>query len=298
MYLYKNGIFKEEYLGVRTDRAITEFISNAASSKVVTRLSSLRELLYFCSSEVDTTTNAEDGNGFDEPESTLKFKSMQSIEQTLRKDMLSLVLGLFPPYTGSDTNRSKAQEVYLTIASSYSTMASFAITDNPWLLQHFEVTEDTILAFGGGETVNAQVIDKLTLPSVTRVESLEDQTADQRDQLNLELFNDISERITQFLTTNSMPLITPFSSTTISLIQASIVKVHVLLFLEENDGDNHRNAEVIEASLHRVAHIFRGRLLFIQIPPSEHQILSVFGINALEFPQIIIADMRITGILH
>ena len=40
------------------------------------------------------------------------------------------------------------------------------------------------------------------------------------------------------------------------------------------------------------------KLLFIQVPPSEHQILSVFGINALEFPQIIIADMRITGILH
>lgn len=162
--------------------------------------------------------------------------------------------------------RSKAEEAFLTVAYNYQS-GRFATTDDEWLCKHFDVSENTIIAFGDGSVnANAQVIAKMTLTASTP--SNEPQDVDERDATQLALFEEMHEKIVAFLATHSMPLVTVFSPETLGLIETSVLKVHVLLFLDENT----EHASILRPGMASVAKLYRGSALFIEVPATEHQV--------------------------
>lgn len=385
LHYYKSGVYVNEYVGDRTDRAIAEFVARmAASGDVVTRLSSIRDLLNFCSAQdrgefagVDVD-ESDDEDAEDSEDADLRelYRAegarpggvgVADVGGKVPKasvagddDVLTLVLGLFPrqPSTqpvpptqapdgrqlteweksmpsekeliargrrgkttptplvsttkGTNTApnqtvpRSKAEEAYLSVASQF-TAARFAITDNEFLLSHFDVREDTVIAFGGGISVTAQVIGRVSLrpptsnptasaympPGLTAAEKAERAEA-ARDSAKLRLLTEMRERILSFLVTHAMPPITPFGPATLGLIESSLVKVHLLLFL---DADSDHSTLMVE-DLSAVAQKYRGRVLLIQVPSSEHQILSLFGVSVEQFPQIMLLDLQREGAMQ
>ena len=78
---------------------------------------------------------------------------------------------------------------------------------------------------------------------------------DTQDELQLKMFEKMREKILSFLVTYSMPLITPFSSSTLGLIETSMIKVHVLVFID--DDTPHSN--VIKQGLKIIAKKYRGK---------------------------------------
>lgn len=346
LHYYKAGVMINEYLGERSDRAIAEYANRmAASGELVTRLSSIRDLLNFCSArdrgdngppEADADPAEDDGDAEDADMRNLfeaegAAQGAGRVEAAADGDALTLVLGLFPkrsasrqhaapvaegtegsrPLTdwersmppeeeliargrrgkmtpvpvhnaagaaegeGSESNgssaftpqRSKAEEAYLAVAAQY-TAARFAITDNEFLLSHFDVHEDSVIAFGEGISVTAQVIGRVVLrppassptasaympPGLSAAERAERAEA-ARDSARLRLLADMKERVLGFLVTHAMPPITPFGPSTMGLIDSSLVKVHLLLFL---DAESEHSALMVEG-LSAVAQKHRGR---------------------------------------
>lgn len=325
-YFYRYGVFNSEYVGERTDRHITDFITKRTSVSIVTRLNSMKELLAFCSEKSEFLESSSPGRGVGGGDVTLSEGSDSedqyiypylTAHDQMKKEMLSFVLGLFPhrpdvsgPDGAIEANRSKAQEAFIAVATEAHDPGSFAITDDKWLLDHFEVTEDTLIAFGGGPSVSAQVIGQLGLVYRENTKTSKfDPVAPQRaagvshpgpdtelDRLDARGLNELrffNHEIMEFLGMFSMPLITPFSTTTVSLIDSSHVKIHMLLFVDEARF-GHYIGELL-TGLSSLAHQYRGKLLFVQIASSEHQILSLFGLTADDYPVVMIADMRVPG---
>ena len=139
-FLYRYGVFNSEYVGERTDRHITDFITRKTSTDIVTRLDSLRQLLAFCSEKEDSlglgsasgdastgdpgasflgsSAGGEDGEG----ELGRHIYPYLTVHDQMKKEMLSFVLGLFPKrVVGDDAaarenrSKSKGEEAFLAL---------------------------------------------------------------------------------------------------------------------------------------------------------------------------------------
>jgi protein disulfide-isomerase A1 len=94
-----------------------------------------------------------------------------------------------------------------------------------------------------------------------------------------------AEKIEEFVKLHSMPKVIRFSEKTAPQIFASSLKVHVVVFYDEQSHPN-LQAEILEP-----ATTWRGKFLFIHIPSNEEQIMDYFGVTKAELPSVRIIDL-------
>eukprot|EP00600_Ochromonadales_sp_CCMP1393_P007584 CAMPEP_0174973238 /NCGR_PEP_ID=MMETSP0004_2-20121128/11115_1 /TAXON_ID=420556 /ORGANISM="Ochromonas sp., Strain CCMP1393" /LENGTH=616 /DNA_ID=CAMNT_0016223633 /DNA_START=73 /DNA_END=1923 /DNA_ORIENTATION=- len=168
--------------------------------------------------------------------------------------------------TASDTIKSwkrgiqgHGAEIFNNTARSFE-LALFYITEEPEILTYFNVQEDSVLVF---QEFPDDI--KHVLPLDGSLSELE---------------------IMQYLLLESLPVTIPYSAETRGAIRQLPVKSHVLMFT-----NTHSTTDPFIEALERISLQFKGRLVFIEVDPSEHQLASYFGFRSTMLPQLVIANM-------
>ncbi|KAA0170780.1 hypothetical protein FNF27_06478 [Cafeteria roenbergensis] len=93
--------------------------------------------------------------------------------------------------------------------------------------------------------------------------------------------------ISDFVGTHRLPLVTTFTSEVAPAIFGGPIKVHVLIMA---DGEM-EDFEALKANWAESAKEFRGKALFIWVPPSEERILSYFDVTEADLPTAVVVTM-------
>lgn len=100
-----------------------------------------------------------------------------------------------------------------------------------------------------------------------------------------------SAAIADFVAGNVIPLINTYSREKAKKIFGSPVKVHALFF---TDGDADHHEKTVE-SFKSAASEHKGKVLFVNIPSTEKNILDYFGLTEGDLPAFVLADMSEQG---
>lgn len=92
-----------------------------------------------------------------------------------------------------------------------------------------------------------------------------------------------------FVSENSMPLVVPFNEANSPKIFGGKVKVHMIVFVDEE-----KSKELMEV-LPIVAAKHKGKMVFVTVSPAEEQITEYFGVSKEDMPAIRLVDMRESG---
>lgn len=185
----------------------------------------------------------------------------------------AVVLALFVPGTsridpetgdGEGIN-SKVCKLYLSLASVYD-QARFLYSDNPDLLSYFNVKQDHMLIFTDRSHAG---IDAL-IPSWELVLDASSTEAD----------------VMTAIAAGSLPLLVPYSVQSQPFIHTIPVKKHALVFVSESDA----SVDLLR-TVENVASDHRGKIVFVTIPSTEHQLLQYFALDNNNLPELVIADM-------
>lgn len=198
------------------------------------------------------------------------INSLEEIEMHLRQmaapanvesGVTALALGLFPPGSKESGQgaQGRAAQVFLSAASTYD-HAKFLIADNLDLVRHFHIDGPTLIVFTGSDG------------GLTGMVPL-NETMDE-------------DNIIYSVLTYSIPLIIRYDQQTQPYLRSLLIKAHVLVFHD----DLSLSVELL-AAVDEVAPQFRGKLVFIQIASSEHQLMQVFGLQSKDLPELQLADM-------
>lgn len=200
------------------------------------------------------------------------ISSLEEIDTHLRQmaapanaesGVMALALGLFPP-AGKESGQGaqgKAAQVFLSAASTYD-HAKFLIADNLDLVRHFNIDGPTMIVFTGSDG-NGGLTGMVPL----------NETMDE-------------DNIIYSVLTYSIPLIIRYDQQTQPYLRSLLIKAHVLVFHD----DQPLSVELL-AAVDAVAPQYRGKLVFIQIASSEHQLMQVFGLQPKDLPELQLADM-------
>jgi protein disulfide-isomerase-like protein len=100
------------------------------------------------------------------------------------------------------------------------------------------------------------------------------------------VFKDHGE-ILRMLLAYSLPTVIRFNSDLQPIIQSLPIKRHVLFFCDlEGDADFIAAVDAVASSTAN-----KGKLLFIEVPSTEYQVINFFGLTRADLPQFIIADL-------
>ncbi len=179
--------------------------------------------------------------------------------------IIAVVLGVFlPPSNPSAENGmySKIAEVYKSLGNKYD-QAIFLISDNEQIISHYNIKQDTMLVYldqSGG------VGGSLALTPSLDAEYL------------------ISSIINYVI-----PVKIVYSNIMQPYIQSIPVKTHALVFYDERNVQSYSN---IVKVIDKISPLYRGRLIFIMIPATEHYLLHFFDVTLANLPRVIIVDMK------
>ncbi len=179
--------------------------------------------------------------------------------------IIAVVLGIFLPTSdlnGESGLHSKIAEVYKSLANKYD-QAIFLISDDQQIISHYNIKQDTMLVYidqSGG------VAGSLTLNPTLDADNL------------------ISTIINY-----AIPVKIVYSNIMQPYIQSIPIKVHALVFYDDKNTQTFDN---LVSVIDKVGPLYRGSLIFIMIPGTEHYLLQFFDIALTSLPRIIIADMK------
>jgi protein disulfide-isomerase A1 len=94
--------------------------------------------------------------------------------------------------------------------------------------------------------------------------------------------------ITSFVKENSMPLVVTFSQESASKIFGGDVKVHVLVFSNEEESYH----EEVMSAAKAAASENKGKLLHVFVPLSEERILDYFNLKEADLPAVMLVNME------
>ena len=282
--LYRHGERYSDYLGDRSRNAILDYLKKRMGPPAIP-ISSVRELEDFLESlKVNTDLDVqsiviknrlhhERAGGLSTPVAGVGQTNTASTGSDSRTGFhqidnhVAVALALFLPNT-PDSGLGvygKACKLYFSLASVYD-QVRFLYADNRELLSYFKVKENSLFVFSDRSHDD---IDPLT-PVLVRPLT--------EDLNEADIMTDISAY--------SIPLLVPYSVQSQPFVHSIPVKKHVLVF-----HDSHERSSKTLQVLEGISASVRGRLVFVTIPSTEHQLMQYFGLDISSLPELVIADM-------
>eukprot|EP00941_MAST-03F_sp_MAST-3F-sp1_P002198 g2198.t1 len=197
-----------------------------------------------------------------------------------------IVRRIAPPIV--DIESPAAANEILTKTSSL-VVFGFFLEENPSLYSVFRRVsmrlEEITFAHISAAEVASGFDDKVLLgvPSVVLYKKFDERRVEFTD-LRSGLDKENVEELAAFITLHSMPLVVPFSRTTASLIFGSGIDTQLLIFADEK---RHSSFLVFAAA---AAMDYKGKIVFVSVPSTEHRVLSYFGVSVSEYPTVRLVD--------
>lgn len=179
--------------------------------------------------------------------------------------IIAVVLGVFLPPSEPNAESgvySKVAEVYKSLTNKYD-QAIFLISDDQQIISHYNIKQDTMLVYL-------------------------DQSASVGGSLLLHPALD-ADYLIRSIINYAIPVKIVYSKIMQPYIQSIPIKTHALVFY---DDKNTQIFDSLVSVIDKVGPLYRGSLIFIMIPGSEHYLLQFFDIALASLPRIIIADMK------
>lgn len=92
------------------------------------------------------------------------------------------------------------------------------------------------------------------------------------------------EELSAFVSSNSLPLVIPFSQDTAPKIFGGAIKTHLLVFADESDS-------ALAEEIKTVAREVKGRMLAVTVDKSQERVTGYFGITKADFPTAVVVNM-------
>lgn len=289
--VYRNGERTGTYRGERTNRAIAQYLREKAGP-----------VAFYVPNQEAYASH------------TRSIAAMASVDTD--PGMASIVFGLFPRNESSEEGggvNGRSADTFLRVASRQEHL-QYMMSDVPEVINTYGMKDDgiAIITYGRdtsdftGQT-NRDSVDP-SEPHLLATFSMTDMSTAA-----------LESRILSY----TLPVMFVFGDATRHIIDELPVREHVLLFVNEgalideatrerqgarrtrdntapplppaSDGDRELN-EVTSRKLLKeakdLADEYRGRLLFVVVPSSEHAVLQHFDLEPKDLPQVTIVDMR------